>query len=46
VLYESEQRLQWPGMHYPLALLGVAVCLSWSTSWLACDRHLRQLEGH
>jgi cell division transport system permease protein len=46
VLYESQQRLQWPGMHYPLALLGVAVFLSWSTSWLACERHLRQLERH
>ncbi len=45
-LYDSPQRLQWPGIHYPLMLLVVAVLLGWSASWIACERHLRQLERH
>ena len=46
ILYESQQRLQWPGIHYPLILLTVAVFLGWIASWVACQRHLSQLEAH
>lgn len=46
VLYESQQRLQWPGIRYPLMLLAVAVLLGWVAAWVACDRHLKQLEKH
>ena len=44
ILYESQQRLQWPGIYYPLALLAVAVVLGWIASWVACERHFRQLD--
>lgn len=44
ILYESQQRLQWPGIHYPLGLLAVAVVLGWIASWMACERHFRQLD--
>jgi len=46
VLYESQQRLQWPGFHYAVILLTVAVLLGWIAAWTACERHLRQLERH
>lgn len=45
-LYESQQRLQWPGIHYPVILLTMALLLGWIAAWTACERHVRQLESH
>lgn len=46
ILYDSQQRAQWPEFHYPFMLLAVAALLGLSASWVACERHLRRLERH